>query len=112
MRKIHKEMQHFMAACKLYRCCSHLGPAHTDDAIDAAAGIVEEGHGDGVFTGRQPVPFGGRVDLEDVSSGAEDGLLPSRHKGNESTLACSSQKQTFYTSVLLSPHKKLFLFYS
>lgn len=65
-------------------CCSHLSPAHTDDAIDATAGIVEEGHGDGVFAGRQPIPFGGRVDLEDVSSGAEDGLLPSRHKENES----------------------------
>lgn len=55
---------------------SHLSATHADDAVDAAAGIVEEGHGDGVFAGGQPVAFGGRVDLEDVSSGTEDGLLP------------------------------------
>lgn len=58
---------------------SHLSAAHADDAVDAAAGIVEEGHGDGVFAGWQPIAFGGRVDLEDMSSGAEDGLLPLRH---------------------------------
>lgn len=55
---------------------SYLSATHADDAVDAAAGIVEEGHGDGVFAGGQPVAFGGRVDLEDMSSGAEDGLLP------------------------------------
>lgn len=55
---------------------SHLCPANTDDAVDATAGIVEEGHSDGVFAGRQPVALSGRVDLEDMSSGAEDGLLP------------------------------------
>lgn len=54
----------------------HLSPTHADDAIDAAAGIVEEGHGDSVFAGWQPVTFGRRVDLEDMGSGAEDGLLP------------------------------------
>lgn len=32
-----------------------------------------------MFAGRQPVAFGGRVDLEDMSSGAEDGLLPLKH---------------------------------
>lgn len=55
---------------------SHLCPAHADDAVHVAASIVEEGHGDGVLAGRQPVALGGRVDLEDMSSGAEDGLLP------------------------------------
>lgn len=58
---------------------SHLSPTHADDAVDAAAGVVEEGHGDGVFAGRQPVAFGGRVNLEDMSSGTEDGLLPLNH---------------------------------
>lgn len=29
-----------------------------------------------MFAGRDPVPLGGGVDLEDVSPGAEDGLLP------------------------------------
>lgn len=62
---------------------SHLSPAHADDAVDAAAGIVEEGHGDGVFAGWQPVAFGGRVDLEDMSSGAEDGLLPLKTHNNK-----------------------------
>uniref|UniRef100_A0A667YUQ1 Uncharacterized protein n=1 Tax=Myripristis murdjan TaxID=586833 RepID=A0A667YUQ1_9TELE len=46
----------------------------------APVGIIEKGHGDGVFAGRQPVPLGGWVDLEDMSSGAEDGLLPSMKK--------------------------------
>lgn len=55
---------------------THLSATHADDAVDAAASIVEEGHGDGMFAGWQPVAFGGRVNLEDVSSGAEDGLLP------------------------------------
>lgn len=58
---------------------SHLSPTHTDDAVDAAACIVEEGHGDGVFARRQPVAFGGRVNLENMSSGAEDRLLPLKH---------------------------------
>ena len=67
----------FVCLCVVIRLVpSHLSAAHADDAVDAAAGIVEEGHGDGVFAGGQPVAFGRRVDLEDMSSGAEDGLLP------------------------------------
>lgn len=58
----------------------HLCATHADDAVDAAAGIVEEGHGDGVFAGRQPVTFGGRVDLKDMSFGTEDGLLPVKNQ--------------------------------
>lgn len=33
-----------------------------------------------MLAGWQPVAFGGRVDLEDVSSGAEDGLLPGKRQ--------------------------------
>lgn len=54
----------------------HLGAAHTDDPVHVAVGVVEEGHIDGVFTGGDPVPLGGGVDLEDVGPGAEDRLLP------------------------------------
>lgn len=36
-----------------------------------------------MFASRQPVAFGGRVDLKDVSSGAEDGLFPSKQKKQE-----------------------------
>lgn len=79
-------------------CCSHLSPAHTDDTVDAAAGVIEEGHGDGVFAGRQPVPFGGRVDLEDMSSGAEDGLLPLKHKRRRKNQSGSSS-WWFYPSL-------------
>ncbi len=61
------------------RVGSHLSATHADDAVDAAAGIVEEGHSDSMFARWQPVTFGGRVDLEDMSSGAEDGLLPLKH---------------------------------
>lgn len=57
---------------------TYLCAPHTDDPVDVASSIVEEGNGDGVLAGWQPVAFGGRVDLEDVSSGAEDGLLPGR----------------------------------
>lgn len=66
-------------ACAHVESNTHLGAAHADDAVDAAAGIVEERHGDGMFASWQPVAFGGRVDLEDMSSGAEDGLLPLKH---------------------------------
>lgn len=59
---------------------SYLRSTHADDAVDAATGIVEEGHSDGVLAGRQPVAFGGWVDLEDMSSGAEDGLFPSKRQ--------------------------------
>lgn len=55
---------------------SHLSATDTDDAVHAAASIIEEGHGDGMFAGWQPVSFGCRVNLEDMSSGTEDGLLP------------------------------------
>lgn len=55
---------------------THLGPADTDDAVDVAVGIIEEGHVDGMFAGRDPVPLGGGVDLEHVGPGAEDRLLP------------------------------------
>ena len=65
---------------------SHLRPAHADDAVDTAVGVVEEGHGDGVLAGRQPVALGGRVDLEDMSSGAEDGLLPADTQRDRHTL--------------------------
>lgn len=65
------------------RLGTHLRAPHADDPIDVAARIVEEGDGDGVFAGREPVAFGGRVDLEDVSSGTEDGLLPLRQRGGD-----------------------------
>lgn len=54
----------------------HLGAPHADDPVDVASGIVEIGDGQGVFAGRDPVPLGGRVDLEHVGPGAEDGLFP------------------------------------
>lgn len=57
---------------------TNLGPAHADDAVDVAVGIVEEGNGDGMFAGRDPVPLGGGVDLENMGPGSEDWLLPGR----------------------------------
>lgn len=58
----------------------HLSASYADDAVDAATGIVEEGHGDCVLAGRQPVALGSWINLEDMSSGAEDGLLPLKVK--------------------------------
>lgn len=63
---------------------SHLGAPHTDDAVHTPIGIVEEGDGDGMLAGRKPVPLGGRVYLEDVRSGTEDGLFPSGETHNGS----------------------------
>lgn len=81
---------------------SHLSPTHTDDAVDAAACIVEEGHGDGVFARRQPVAFGGRVNLENMSSGAEDRLLPLKHnKETDNLMLLRSQcrnSQSFHAA--------------
>lgn len=57
---------------------AHLGPAHTDDAVGVSAGIIKERDGDRVLAGRNPVAFGGGIDLEHMSSCAEDGLLPAR----------------------------------
>jgi len=54
----------------------HLGPAHADDVVHVAVGIIEEGHGDGMLAGGDPVSLRGRVDLEDVGPGTEDRLLP------------------------------------
>jgi len=56
----------------------YLGAPHADDPVHIACGIVEVGDSQGVLAGGDPVPFGGRVDLEDMGPGAEDGLLPAR----------------------------------
>ena len=66
---------------------SHLGPAHTDDAVHVAVGVVEEGHGDGMLAGRDPVPLGARVDLEHMGPGAEERLLPEDTSGETETNA-------------------------
>ena len=55
----------------------HLGASNADDAVDTAVGIEKEGNSDGVLAGGEPVAFGGRVNLEHVRTGAEDGLFPS-----------------------------------
>lgn len=60
---------------------SHLGAAHADDAIDVPIGIVEEGHGDSMLAGGDPVPLGGWVNLEDMRPGTENGLLPGERHG-------------------------------
>lgn len=91
---------------------AHLCAAHADDAVDAAAGIVEEGHGDGVLAGRQPVAFGGRVDLKDMGFGTVDGLLPLKtHKNNKSQQVSDAHIQQIMVSYetewtqLISVHK-------
>lgn len=80
---------HFLAWNKQYRtethycvckCGSDLGSVQADDAVDVACAVVEVRHGDGVLAGGDPVLFGVGVDLEDVGSGAEDGLLSGETK--------------------------------
>lgn len=65
---------------------SYLSSTHTDDPVHIPGGIIKEGHSDGMFAGRQPVAFGGRVDLEDMSSGTEDGLLSLKEKTGKNLL--------------------------
>lgn len=83
---------------------SHLGPAHADDAVHIAVGVVEEGHGDGVLAGGDPVALGRRVDLEHVSPGAEDRLLPAntrkRYTNVTPNVTLTRQKHTHATSML------------
>lgn len=56
----------------------YLGAPHADDPVHIACGIVEIGDSQSMLAGRDPVPFGGRVDLENMGPGAEDWLLPAR----------------------------------
>lgn len=56
----------------------YLGAPHADDPVHVACGIVEIGDSQSVLAGRDPVPFGGRVDLENMGPRAEDWLLPTR----------------------------------
>lgn len=77
---------------------SDLWPVQADDAVDVARAVVEVGHGDGVFAGGNPVLLGVRVDLEDVRSGAEDGLLSA---GNTHTqLQCMMGKHSTHNQLI------------
>lgn len=58
--------------------CSYLSPTHADDAVYITIGVVKKGDGNSVLAGRDPVAFGGRINLEHMSSGAEDRLLSER----------------------------------
>lgn len=73
---------------------SDLWPVHTDDAKAVACAIIEIGDCNGLFAGRNPVLLGGGVDLEDMSSGGEDGLLPDKHTH---TQLDESYEQSFLT---------------
>ena len=53
-----------------------LGTPKADDSVDVAGGIVKVGDSECMFARRDPVPLGGRVDLEHMCPCAEDGLLP------------------------------------
>lgn len=55
---------------------AHLRTTHADDAVHVPVAVVEEGDGDGMLTGGDPVPLGVWVDLEHMGPGAEDRLLP------------------------------------
>lgn len=70
------EVQSFSLMRNRVFCLSDLCSVHADDAIAVASAIVKVGHGDGLFTGRNPVLLGGGIDLEDMSSSGEDRLLP------------------------------------
>lgn len=60
-----------------------LCPIHADDAIAVASAVIKVGHGDSLFTGRNPVLLGGGIDLEDMSSSGEDRLLPEKNTNRE-----------------------------
>lgn len=71
-----------------------LGSVQADDAVDIASAVIEVGHGDGVLAGGDPVLFGVGVDLEDVRSGAEDGLLSvEADRGNNKSIIVKDRNQ-------------------
>lgn len=72
---------------------SDLGSIQADDAVDVASAVVEVRHGDGVLAGGDPVLFGVGVDLEDVGSGAEDGLLSGETKPQSIRIKASNQEK-------------------
>lgn len=60
---------------------SHLGAPHTDNTVDIAGGIIEVGDCQCMLASRNPVPLGGRIDLEDMGPGAENRLFPAIGRG-------------------------------
>lgn len=54
---------------------SYLGSIHTDYPIAVSRAVIEVGNSYGLLAGRNPVLLGGGVNLEDMRSGSEDGLL-------------------------------------
>ena len=79
----------------MMRYRTHLGPAHADDAVHIAVGVIEKGHGDGMLAGRYPVALGRGVDLEHVRPRAEDRLLPVQREDNSNVM------RTHYTNITL-----------
>lgn len=77
---------------------AHLGPAHADDAVGVSVGVVEEGDGDRMLAGRDPVAFGGGIDLEHMSSSAEDGLFPATHTNTRDMSVCPENNTTEFSS--------------
>lgn len=77
--------------------CSHLSPTHADDAVYIPIGVVKKGDGNSMLAGRDPVAFGGWINLEHMSSGTEDRLLPERDilitGQNQRQIQTETQKQ-------------------
>ena len=62
---------------------TYLGSIHADDAVAVACAVIKIGDSDSLLAGRNPVLLGGWVDLEDMSPGGVDRLLPREQRTEE-----------------------------
>lgn len=68
------------------RAHTHLRSIHADDAVAVPCAVVKIGDSDSLLAGRNPVLLGGWVDLEDMSPGSVDRLLPGEQSTEERTI--------------------------
>ena len=62
---------------------TYLRSIHADDAVAVACAVIKIGDSDSLLAGRNPVLLGGWVDLEDMSPGGVDRLLPGEQSTEE-----------------------------
>lgn len=74
-RKLEKSISMQVLQNKIY-----LGAIQTDYPVDISCAVIEVGHSNSMLAGGNPVLLSVWVNLEDMSSGAEDGLFPEEQK--------------------------------
>lgn len=68
---------------------TYLWAIQTDYPVDISCAVIEVGHSNSMLAGGNPVFLSVRVNLEDMSSGAEDGLFPEGQTVKIMNLICT-----------------------